>query len=395
MSDSLRVALLLDPLSLFVQDSLHLRVKWAQHAPLLARELLSRGHAVRGFGAPPGLVPRSSDGPACNLAAQSEWEGWKSKLAQFRPDVLVAYDALSPAALRAARMAKKLGAALVLVEAGVPTGGRAFERGLRRVGEVLWGPAVRRVAHAVVALDEVAKSEAVRLGFDPRLVEVVPHGVDLERYRPGLTSTLVAEHHVRGRILLYFGRLEQDRGVETLLAAFARTVGQRGDWSLAFAGEGSRKADLVAMSDRLGVSDRVHYLGRPREEELPGLFGASTLFAAPAHSGNVLSHKIACALACGLPVVASDLPRYRTLVTHEENGLLVEPRSVEAWTEAIRRAASGPVARHRWARSARERAVQQLGWPAIAERFLGIFATARERVIASSRHPISRPARSI
>ena len=62
MSESLRVALLLDPLSLSLVGP-GLRVKWASHAPELAREFLGRGHHVRGFGAPAGLIPRSSNEP--------------------------------------------------------------------------------------------------------------------------------------------------------------------------------------------------------------------------------------------------------------------------------------------------------------------------------------------
>src|SRR5262245_48570719 len=61
VSESLRVALLLDPLSLSLAGT-GLRVKWASHAPELAREFLGRGYHVRGFGAPAGLIPRSSDG---------------------------------------------------------------------------------------------------------------------------------------------------------------------------------------------------------------------------------------------------------------------------------------------------------------------------------------------
>jgi hypothetical protein len=61
VSDSLRIALLLDPLSVYLEDPLNLRFKWGNHAPQLAQELLSRGHSVRGFGAPPGFIPRSGD----------------------------------------------------------------------------------------------------------------------------------------------------------------------------------------------------------------------------------------------------------------------------------------------------------------------------------------------
>ena len=91
MTDSLRVALLLDPLSMSLDPARGLRVKWSSHAPELAREFLGRGYSVRGFGAPPGLIPRSS-------GLDSE-ERAGSKLLSFRPDLIVAYDAVSAAAI--------------------------------------------------------------------------------------------------------------------------------------------------------------------------------------------------------------------------------------------------------------------------------------------------------
>ncbi len=375
MSETLRVALILDPLSLALDPAFGLRAKWGSHAPELAREFLGRGYSVRGFGAPPGLIPRSGEDPAPESEEASRGTG----LARFAPDLIVAYEALSPAAFRGARAARALGATLVLVE-GVLNGGlRWQDRVLRRIGETLWGRYVRRTAGAVVALDCLAEEQALRAGFSRELVTVIPHGVDVQIWRPGLASTIVARHRIRGRILLYVGKLSQERGVEDLLAAFARTVGQRSDWNLVFAGEGPDQPELRAMADRLGVGDRVHWV-QPREEELPGLLGASTVLAVPARGDEVVGRHVARAMACGLPILASDLPRLRGFVEHDGNGLLVAPGSIDAWAEAITRAASSPTTRSRWARANRLMAEERFSWPAVATRFEELFGEARERV---------------
>lgn len=373
MSEPLRVALLLDPLS-FSLDGRGLHVKWAAHAPELAREFLGRGYDVRGFGAPPGLIPRSSVDDS-----RAPTGGTRNKLVQFAPDVIVAYDALSPAALRGARAARSAGATLVLVEGGWKGSLGWKDRTLRRVGECLWGAYVRRTAGAVVALDPLAEEQALKDGFARELVRVVPYGVDVQEYRPGLASTLVARKKVRGRILLYVGKLARERGVVPLLAAFARTVGQRSDWNLVLAGTGPLKAELRAMADRLGMGDRVHWL-EPRDEELPGLLGASTALAIPALSNEVVGRHAARALACGLPILAADLPRLRVFVEPEENGLLVREGSVDAWAAAIQRVASSPMTRTRWARKSREIALERHSWPAVAARFEELFLEARKRI---------------
>ncbi|MCZ6596497.1 MAG: glycosyltransferase family 4 protein [Planctomycetota bacterium] len=372
MPTSLRVALLVDPLTL--------RTKGGEHPPRLAEELLGRGHVVRGFGAPPNVIPRSGEDPVME-------EAGGTPLLRFRPDVVVAYDALSPAAMLGARTARKLKAALVLVEADPPGGGRWYQRVLWRVGELLWGRYVRRTAHALVALDPVARRRALEKGFEPGRITILPYGVNLTRFRPGLTSRLVAQHHIRGRILLYTGRIELNRGLETLISAFARTVGQRHDWSLVLAGDGSARMRLRAMCDRLGVGARVRWLARPRPEELPGLMGASTLLAVPALEDEVLGRQIARAMACGLPVLASDLERLRFLVEPEATGLVAPPGDVTAWSEMIRRAAGSPMARQRWGRNARRQAEERLSWPHVAEAFEGILLDAVPVVPAAGSAP--------
>jgi glycosyltransferase involved in cell wall biosynthesis len=369
---SIRVALLLDPLSVSL-GAKGVHVKWSGHAPALAREFLGRGYEVRGFGAPPGIIPRSSSD------APGEDGGGGHGLVRFAPDVILAYDTLSPAALRGARMARRLGATLVLVEGGWKGAMPWKERILRRIGKRLWGLYVRRTAGAVAALDALAEEQCLADGFGRDQVRVIPYGVDTQAFRPGLSSTFVARHKIRGRILLYVGKQEVGRGVQVLLSAFVRTVGQRLDWNLVFAGNGPDRGELRAMADRLGVGDRVHLI-EPRDEELPGLMGASTVLAIPARSHEVVGRHAARAMACGLPILASDMPRLRGFVEPERNGLLVAPGSIDAWADAIQRIAQAPRTRARWGQASREMAVQAHSWSAIAERYEQLFVLAKARV---------------
>jgi len=360
-----RIAILVDPLTL--------SAKGGEHPGRLATELLGRGHFVRGFGAPPGAIPRSG-------ADLEDEDTDRGGLVRFRPDVILAYDALSPASAYGARAARKLEVPLILVEADAPGGGSGWQRLLWRVGEVLFRSYVRRAAAAVVALDPVARERAILEGFSKDVIETIPLGVDLSTFRPGLTTHVVAQHRIRGRVVLYVGPLEAERGPEVLLAAFARTVGQRDDWALVFAGDGPERPRLRAMADRLGVAARVHWLPRPRREELPGLFGASTLLAVPAIEDVVLGRNVARALASGVPVLASNLPRLGYFVTDEETGLLVPPADIAAWADAIRRAASSPMARTRWGRNARSSAEARFDWRDVTTAFERLFERARADV---------------
>ncbi len=371
----LRIAILVNPFTL--------GMKWGAHAPELARELLGLGHTVRGFGAPPGAIPRSGADPEVAGGPLAEEP---VGVAGFQPDAIVAYDALSPAAWLGARTARRLGVPLVLVEAaaGIQRGRAWF---LNEVGRLLWGRYVRSACSAVIALDAVARDRVLRAGFAPAQVSVLPAGVDLARFRPGLVSGLVTRHHIRGRTLLYVGRIGPGRGLDLLVRAFATTVGQRTDWSLVLAGEGPGRTDLRALVDRLGIGSRVHWVGLPREEELPGLLSASTLLAVPALDDSVRGLNITRAMAAGLPILASDRPSLRLLVQDGVQGLVVPAGDLRAWTDTIQRAAMSPEARSRWGAAGRRTAEERFAWPRVAQTFENLIVGVQRRG-AAQRGPV-------
>jgi glycosyltransferase involved in cell wall biosynthesis len=356
MSSPLRIAVLLNPFTLARESG--------DHAPRLSKELARIGHEVRVFGG--GVAPEGSSSDALTPR-------------RFGPDAVLAYDALSPAAWLGARTARALSVPLVLVESGSRRGDGLVARACLAVGERLWGSSVRRTSSALVALDATASARAKAAGFPAERVVLLPHGVDAEAYRPGLASGLIQRHGIVGRILLYVGRIERNRGLHLLVQAFARTVGQRDDWSLVLVGEGSARGEIRALVDQLGIGARVHWLGRVEDQELPGLFSAGTLLAVPALDDSVRGRNIVRAMACGLPVIASDRAPVRALVEPDASGLLVPAGDVAAWVEALRRASMSPDARRRWGRRAREVALRRLAWPEVARLFESLLLAERTR----------------
>lgn len=356
MSRQLRIALVVDPF--------RLQRTAGDHAPNVALELLGRGHLVRGFGSR-GSIPRSGPGPELGGGGLEDGVG----IMGFYPDVIVAYDPLSPAGLVAARAARKLEAPLLLIDEGHTESAGWIDRSKRYLGECLWGSWVRRRTSNVVALDGAALGMALESGFDPGRVTVLPSGVDLERYRPGLTTHILARHGVRGRVLLCTQKLEAESGLEELIRAFASSVGRRGDWSLVFAAEGPHRNRLRAEAFRLGIGGQVHWLGKPRREELPGLLGACTLYVAPCLDRDYTGWRLRRALAAGIPMIVEDGPRARTWVDDDASGLLVARGNGEAWTEALRLAVGSPERRRRWGTHARKVAEENFSWSSIGEQF--------------------------
>jgi len=366
---ALRIAMLVDPFTALV--------KGARHALELEAELVRRGHVVRIFGLAQGLL---GTGESSDEAARGDRGRFGlTNVLGFEPEAVLAYDALSPVALLGARIARRQGLPLVVVEDGRMADGNLFRRGMWRLGERLWGRVVRRTAGCLVALDPVAREHAVTEGFDPETIRVLPHGVDVDRYRPGLATSLVARHRIRGRILLHAGTQETHAGLELLINAFAHTVGQRGDWSLVLAGRRGAPPRLRACAHRNGVGARVHFL-KVAESELPALFSSATVVAQPAREDRTTGLSVIRAMASGCPVVASDLPRLRFLVEPDATGLLAAPDDLGAWTLALQRVASSPEARKRWGLRGRELALERFSWRTLGADWERVLAAGKERV---------------
>ncbi len=145
---------------------------------------------------------------------------------------------------------------------------------------------------------------------------------------------------------------------------------------------GRGRGGAGAQMDGRGIGSRVHWIGRRREEELPGLMSASTLLAVPALDDNVRGQHIPRAMASGVCVIASEKPALASLLEHEETGLIARAGDLAAWVEALRRASTSPDARKRWSQRARERAEKELAWTQVARRIEGLcLAACGEQIV--------------
>jgi glycosyltransferase involved in cell wall biosynthesis len=345
MSTSLRIAVLVDPLTALVTDAAHPRALCAQ--------LSAQGRSVELFGSA-NLARRDGDG-----ARRRERVG--ASLSAFAPELVVAYDALSPAAWMGARAASRAAAALVVVEAGAWAEGRPAQRALWRVGAQLWGRYVRRRTWTAVALEPQAATRLHEQGFSHEQIELVAYGVDLEEHRPGRASEELARRRIGGRILSARTHHVRPESIEALIEGFAATVGQRDDWSLVLVGDGAPPPRVLKCAYRAGVGGRTHFLTLA-DEALAPLLSSSTLYASVGDDGAQAVGDVERALACGTPVLAVEGTRPALLVEHDVRGWRVERGDARAWSAALARASSAPQARKRWSLAARQFAVAHLGW---------------------------------
>ena len=140
--------------------------------------------------------------------------------------------------------------------------------------------------------------------------EVTPYGTS----KPPSNSTELSENflsdhsELRGkRLLLFLGRLHEKKGCDILIDAFARVANNNLDLHLVMAGpdQNGLRAKLELQSARLGISNRITWVGMLKGDKKWGAYYASDVFCLPSHQEN-FGIVVAEALACGKPVIISD-----------------------------------------------------------------------------------------
>jgi teichuronic acid biosynthesis glycosyltransferase TuaC len=218
----------------------------------------------------------------------------------------------------------------------------------RRV--ILW--AVRR-AVMLITPSQGLKDRAVEIGIDGRHVEVLRNGVDLELFRPGDRAAARARLGLSGLVLLSVGRLVPLKGHHLVIEAMAALP----EASFVLVGDGPERRRLLSQSERLGVASRVRFLGKLPHESLPDVYAAADVLVHPSsHEG--LGNAPQEAMACGTPVVATDIPGLREVVSSRAAGVLMKERTAGALVAAVRRLLADPPDRT----ATRAHAVEHFPW---------------------------------
>ena len=218
---------------------------------------------------------------------------------------------------------------------------------------------------------------------------IIPPGVDLERFHP--ISKQEAKAHIgippRNRNILFVGRIEPLKGIDTLLQAMA-LINNRypkvienvcvgiigGDpWSDDLDHEMAR---LHALRRELDVGDFVTFLGSKDQNTLPFYYAAAEMVIMPSHYESFGMVALE-AMAMGTPVIASEVGGLAFLIRDGENGFHVPSRDPEALAERIFELLTNPKCRELLGNQA-EAYAKQFSWPIIVDRMLRVYEGLRD-----------------
>jgi teichuronic acid biosynthesis glycosyltransferase TuaC len=185
-------------------------------------------------------------------------------------------------------------------------------------------------AAGVITVCNALREEILRLGVAPSQVISLRNGVDLQRFHPIDRDTGRRALGLTQFTLLSVGHLVPVKGHELTISALPLLP----DVRLLIAGNGPERRKLEELSRALGVADRVTFLGALPQENLTAYYGsADALVLASSREGwaNVLLES----MACGTPVIASNVWGTPEVVAAPEAGILMTARTPEALAQAV------------------------------------------------------------
>ena len=194
-------------------------------------------------------------------------------------------------------------------------------------------------AAGLLAVSGALKADMVALGMDADKIRVHYTGLDQSRFVPRDRVAEKAKLGVTGPLILSVGALIPRKNHNLLIEALPAIPGA----TLMFAGQGPSENALLALAIRLGVADRVHLLGNIPHDDLPCLFAAADVMALVSESEGLANAWVE-ALACGTPIVASDVGGIREVLKAPEAGRIVA-RDPEAIAAAIKDLLDNPPSR--------------------------------------------------
>jgi glycosyltransferase involved in cell wall biosynthesis len=215
------------------------------------------------------------------------------------------------------------------------------------------------VTHWVSASRYNARQVEARYG---RAVQVVHNGVDTDAFQPRGRDAVLRAGYGAGAddcLLVSVGRLVGWKGLGVIVEALA---GLPDTVRYLVVGSGPEEASIKLAVRNLGLEHRVRFAGRLAHAELPQLLSQCDLYGI----------SVVEAMACGLPVLASDNGGLPEIVLPDATGRLLEPGDVAAWRKAIGDAARDPARLKTWGAAGRRRAQDEFTWAANAAKLEAI-----------------------
>lgn len=205
--------------------------------------------------------------------------------------------------------------------------------------------------------------------------EIIPNPIDLNRFSK--RAEPLAQFQDGKLNIIFVGRFsERRKGFKFLLKAFNYVRQQLPNVRLIVVGKGDTRGYQRYL--RNNNIQNVVFTGFVSDEDLPRYYQSAHVFCAPSIGGESFGIVLVEAMASGLPIVASDIPGYASVVEHGKQGLLIEPKNIEMLAMSLIRLLADQNLRQQMSEAGRAKA-PQYSWKSVAQKVLEIYERGESR----------------
>lgn len=185
-------------------------------------------------------------------------------------------------------------------------------------------------ALGILSVSQALADEMISMGINKEKIHVIYNGVDHQKFqvKPEISTNTVDDY------ILYVGNLKKEKGVIELLRGFASVNKQYPDLKLFYAGPGNLRNEIINQAEKLSISERVVLLGSVEHSKLPELISQARVLALPSYNEGV-PNVVLEAMACGTPVLVSNVGGIPEVVNESICGKIISARSESEVAEGI------------------------------------------------------------
>jgi len=190
----------------------------------------------------------------------------------------------------------------------------------------------------LIAVSNFIKSQAERIARPNANIQVVYNGCDPRKFVFNNQTRISIRRRLNisdnSRVLIFVGNLLKAKGIFELVWSFAGLCKNHPSFSLIVVGDGDDQVKLKEAVQGCGLEKYVHLIGRVEHNKIPDFLSAGDIFVLPSHREG-LPVSVIEAMACGRPVIATNVGGIPEIVRDQQTGLLIEPENVSSLTNAV------------------------------------------------------------
>ena len=199
---------------------------------------------------------------------------------------------------------------------------------------------------------------------------IAPMGTDLKQ-------TFYANHKIarKDNILLYTGRLVDNKGIDLLIRSIPVIKQQFPSITLKIVGDGPKRASLQELARQLNIEKNVIFFGSIKHENLAKFYSEATLAVFPFQKAQGFGLVLVEALGCACPVIVSDVPAIHDIITNKQTGLIVPVNNIDILIDKIIWSLNNPEQLKTFAVNGRMHVLNNFDWEIIHQKYIKLLTS--------------------